>query len=275
MKKLFTGLIFLLFLTSSLYAITWDSCIEKYKKAKQFSENTKLMYIYLKSTKSCLKKFKKSLVLDPSPEFTIEAMNNNIEKIDTYINELIPNYQFQKISFRQIPKYVDLNAPIPILNKEYDNFIKFKGCNGVHAGDKIYTAKHCDIENSTHVKYDLSYLSSKKVSKLKTSKLDLNKLGSFKYYSMSKEGMFYKVLLQEDNCKFYKAKIVPNGINTSLDLADLEKKEEIRSDCLAIPSNSGGGVFQNDKLVGIISKTVFNNNQFVYSVIEPIHSMNK
>lgn len=78
--------------------------------------------------------------------------------------------------------------------------------------------------------------------------------------------MFYKILLQERDCKFYKAKYIPKGLNTSLDLTDLEKEEEIRSTCLAIPSNSGGGVFQEGHLVGIISKTVFNKNDFFYIV---------
>jgi hypothetical protein len=87
---------------------------------------------------------------------------------------------------------------------------------------------------------------------------------------MSREGMFYNILLEEKNCKFYMAKNIPIGFNTTLDYTDLSKKEEIRSNCLAIPSNSGGGVFQDGKLVGIISKTVFNENKFLYSVVEPI-----
>ena len=274
MKKIVIGTVVLLFYTNLLYAISWDSCIEKYKKAKQFSENTRLMYIYLKSTKTCLKKFKNTLIKTPDPDFTLQAMDNNIDKIDEYISELVPNYILPK-ALEEVPKYIYNNSSIPIFNKEYNHFIKFDKCNGVHAGNKIYTAKHCNIENASHIKYDLSYLDTRTTSKLKTSKIDLEKKGTFKYYSMSKEGMFYKVLLQEDNCKFYKAKVDPKGLNVNLNLADLEKEEEIRSSCIAIPSNSGGGVFQDDKLVGIISKTVFNENQFVYSVIEPIFQANK
>lgn len=271
MRKKLVGLIIFLLYTNLVYAVTWDNCIEKYSKAKQFSEQTKLMYIYLKSTKNCLIKFKNNLTQNPNPDFTIEAMNNNIRKIDNYINELIPKYEFPKNNLKQIPKYF-YNTSIPVPNKEYDNFIKFKKCNGIHAGDKIYTAKHCNIENSKHMKYDLSYIKSNEISNLEISKLDPKKKGTFKYYSMSKEGMFFNVLLKEENCSFYKAKVIPKGLNVNLNLADLEKEEEIRSSCLAIPSNSGGGVFQDDKLVGIISKTVFNNNQFLYSVIEPILS---
>ena len=61
----------------------------------------------------------------------------------------------------------------------------------------------------------------------------------------------------------------------TLDLTDLTKNSEIRSNCLAIPSNSGGAVFQEGKLVGIISKTVFNKNTFLYSVVEPILVFNE
>lgn len=82
--------------------------------------------------------------------------------------------------------------------------------------------------------------------------------------------MFYSILLKEKNCQFYKAKNEPTGLNTTLDLTDLTKEIEIRSNCLAIPSNSGGGVFQDGKLVAIISKTVFNKDEFSYSVVEPI-----
>lgn len=137
----------------------------------------------------------------------------------------------------------------------------------------IYTAKHCNINKSKNIRFDLNYIETNKISKLETSKLDLNKKGSFKYYSMSKEGMFFSALLEEKNCKFYKAKSSLTGLNTSLDLTDISKLNEIRSNCLAIPSNSGGGVFQDGKLVGIISKTVFNKKQFQYSVIEPIFSI--
>ena len=109
-------------------------------------------------------------------------------------------------------------------------------------------------------------------NELQNEKINLNKIGEFKYYSMSKEGMFYNTLLKEKNCRFYKAENKAIGLNITLDLTDLDKKVEIRSNCLAIPSNSGGGVFQDNKLVAIISKTVFNKNKFVYSVIEPIIS---
>lgn len=271
MKNLLITLIALLFSTSFSYAFSWDSCIEKYEKAKQFNDHTRLTYIYLKSTKNCLIKFKNFLINNPDPEFTIKAMNENIEKIDGYINHLVPNYNFPKNNVEQVPKYVHEESSLPKPNDEYVYFVKFKKCNGIHAGDKIYTAKHCKIENAKDIKYDLSYIKAKNKSNLKTSKLNLDKEGEFKYYSMSKEGMFYNVLLEENNCKFYKAKNIPKGLNTTLDLTDLEKKVEIRSTCLAIPSNSGGGVFQDNKLVGIISKTVFDKNRFLYSVVEPIY----
>ena len=272
MKKFNIVFIFLLLLLNISYAVTWDNCIEKYSKAKQFSEQTKLMYIYLKSTKNCLINFKNSLINKPNPEFTIEAMTNNIKKIDNYLNELIPKYEFPENNLKPIPKYL-YTATIPILNDEYNYFKKFKNCNAVHAGNKIYTAKHCDIKKSQHIKYDLSYIPTKKESSLKVSNLNMSKLGTFKYYSMSKLGMFYGVLLKEEDCNFYKAKINPKGITKKIDIVDLKKEFEIRSSCLAIPSNSGGGVFQNEKLVGIISKTVFNENKFLYSVIEPIIPM--
>lgn len=274
MKNLYITLIFLLSSMNFCYAFSWEDCIDKYERAKQYNDHTRLTYIYLKSTKNCLIKFKNSLIENPNPEFTIKAMNENIEKIDSYLNHLVPNYNFPKNSLEVIPKYLYTNS-MPVSNKEYDYFVKFKNCNGIHAGDKIYTAKHCNVEDSTNIKYDLSYIKSNTTTNLQTSKLDLNKSGKFKYYSMSKEGMFYNILLEENNCKFYKAKNIPKGLNTTLDLTDLEKKIEIRSNCLAIPSNSGGGVFQDNKLVGIISKTVFDKNMFLYSVIEPILPVNE
>lgn len=255
---------------TNVYAFTWDVCIKKYKKAKQFTENTRLSYIYLKGTKNCLVKFKNFLIQNPDPEFTVKAMNDNINMLNMYIDNLIPKYKYPKNHLEQVPKYLNINTSNPTLNKEYNYFKKFKSCNGIHAEDKIYTAKHCKIENSKNIQHDLNYVKTDEISKLEVSKLDLEKKGVFKYYSMSKEGMFYSVLLKEKNCKFYKAKNNPTGLNTTLDLSDLLKKEEIRSTCLAIPSNSGGGVFQNGKLVAIISKTVFNENKFQYSVVEPI-----
>ncbi|XPV69298.1 MAG: hypothetical protein ACNI25_01680 [Halarcobacter sp.] len=253
-----------------IYAFTWDDCSKKYEKARQFSDNVRLSYNYLKSTKSCLIKFKNFLIQNPNPEFTVEAMDTNILMLDKYLDNLTFKYTFSKNSLEQIPKYLNMNSDNPTINKEYNYFKKFKNCNGVHANNKIYTAKHCGIKQSKNIRFDLNYIPSKTISKLKISKLKLDKKGIFKYYSMSKEGMYYNVLLEEKNCKFYKAKNTPTGLNTTLDYTDLEKKEEIRSDCLAIPSNSGGGVFQDGKLVGIISKTVFNKNKFLYSVVEPI-----
>ena len=251
-------------------AFTWDDCIKKYEKAKQFQEHTRLSYTYLRFTKSCLIKFKNILVQQPNPEFTVKAMSNNIRMLDNHINNLMPKYSTSKNTLEQIPKYINNNTTHPIPNKEYSYFKRFKNCNGIHANDKIYTAKHCKIKESKNVHYDLNYIQSNTHSKLKVSKLDLSKKGTLKYYSMSQEGMYYRVLLKEKNCTFYKAKNLPTGLNTTLDNTDLEKEEEIRSNCLAIPSNSGGGAFQEGKLVGIISKTVFNDKEFLYSVIEPI-----
>lgn len=270
MKTLIKDLLLTLLSISTISAVTWDDCIEKYNKAKKFSENTQLAYIYLKSTKQCLSDFKKSLELQPNPEFTIEAMSDNIEMLEGYINKLVPTYNFTDNTLHHVPKYNNVNSSIPTINKDYEYSIKFNKCNGVHAGDKIYTAKHCNIKDSKTIHFDLSSVPTKTKTDLQVAKLDLEKEGSFKYYSMSKIGMFFGVLLQEDNCKFYKAKNVPTGINSNLDLTDLEKEYEIRSSCLAIPSNSGGGVFQDDKLVAIISKTVFNKDQFLYSIVEPI-----
>ncbi len=266
---------FFILLTNVLFAVSWDTCIEKYSKAKKFSDNTRLMYIYLKSTKNCLLKFKDSLKENPKSEFTLEAMDDNIKKINGYMEELIPNYIYPNSNLEQIPKYIYTQQSIPKFNTDYMHFVKFKKCNGIHAKDKIYTAKHCNIENSMHIKDDLSYIKTNTISKLETNKLDLNKSGTFKYYSMSKEGMFYNVLIKESDCKFYEEKVGISALTQSLDLADLNKKTEIRSNCLAIPSNSGGGVFQDNKLVGIISKTVFKNDIFLYSVIEPIHTVYK
>jgi len=270
MKKLYIILSILLISSNSLYAFTWDKCIEKYEKAKQFSDNARLSYLYLKSTKSCLIKFKKLLIQNPNPDFTVKAMSNNILMLNKNINSLLPEYKYPKNNLETIPKYIYSNSNIPTLNKQYKYFKKFKACNGIHANNKIYTAKHCNVKDSRNIKHDLSYIQAQTYSELKVSKLDLNKKGIFKYYSMSKVGMFYTSLLQERNCSFYKSENTPTGQNTTLDLADLSKKIEIRSSCLAIPSNSGGGVFQDGKLVGIISKTVFDNNKFLYSIIEPI-----
>jgi len=269
MKTIIKGLTLILLSISTIFAVTWDDCIDKYEKAKKFSDNTQLMYIYLKSTKMCLTKFKEKLKLNPDPEFTIQAMSNNIEKLESYIEKTLPTYKFPNNTLQQVPRYLDENSNL-VYNQEYQYFKKFKQCNGVHAEDKIYTAKHCNIENSKNLHFDLSVLPAKSLSNLKVGQLDLNKKGTFKYYSMSKLGMFFGTLLKEDNCRFYKEKNIPKGINTTLDLADLEKEFEIRSSCLAIPSNSGGGVFQDGKLVGIISKTVFNKKQFLYSIIEPV-----
>jgi|GEM_PF-7108077 len=273
MEKLYIVLILFLLNINTLYAFTWETCINKYQKAKEFSEHTKLMYIYLKSTKKCLIKFKNSLIENPNPKFNIDAMDDNIKMINSYLNKIVPNYTYPKNNLEQIPKYISKNSTTPVFNEEYENFKKFKNCNGVHAENKIYTAKHCDIKGAKNIRYDLSYIKTKTLSKLKTAKLKLDKLGTFKYYSMSNEGMFYNALLKETNCSFYKAKNKPNGLNTTLDIVDLKKKEEIRSNCLAIPSNSGGGVFQNGNLVGIISKTVFDDNRFLYSVVEPIYPL--
>lgn len=270
MKKLYIILCVLLLSNSYIYAFTWEDCIEKYEKAKQFSENTRLSYIYMKSTKNCLIKFKKLLMQDPDPDFTVKAMSNNILMLDKNINKLLPQYHYPKNHLEDIPRYININSQTHILNKDYTYIKKFKDCNGIHAQNKIYTAKHCNIKKSENIHHDLSYIKANKTSNLKIAKINLKKEGTFKYYSMSKVGMFYNTLLQEEKCKFYEAKNTPKGINTSLDLADLSKEKEIRSTCLAIPSNSGGGVFQDNKLVGIISKTVFDKNKFLYSVIETI-----
>ena len=270
MKKLYIVLSILLITSSNIYAFTWDECIQRYEKARQFSDNVRLSYLYLKSTKTCLIKFKKILEKNPNPEFTVKAMNDNILMLSENIDKLLPSYKYPKNNLETVPKYLYTNSNTPILNKEYKYFKKFKECNGVHANNKIYTAKHCNINNSKNIKHDLNYLEASHKSELQVSKLNLNKKGTFKYYSMSKLGMFYESLLKERNCSFYKFQNKAEGQNTSLDLADLSKKTEIRSNCLAIPSNSGGGVFQDGKLVGIISKTVFDKNRFLYSVIEPI-----
>lgn len=270
MRKLYIILCVLLISSNYIYAFTWDDCIERYGKAKQFSDNTRLLYVYLKSTKNCLINFKDFLIQNPDSDFTVEAMNDNILMLNINIDKLIPQYIFPKNTLEHIPKYLYINTPTPVFNKEYNYFKKFKNCNGIHANNKIYTAKHCNIEESKNIRFDLNYIETKTISELKVSRLNIDNIGTFKYYSMSKEGMFYNELLEEKNCKFYKAKNLPKGLNTTLDLADLTKRSEIRSNCLAIPSNSGGGVFQEDKLVGIISKTVFDKNKFLYSVIEPI-----
>lgn len=270
MKKLSKKLFILLISVTFVYALSWDDCLKKYEKAKQFTDNTELSYLYLKATKTCLVRFRNFLTLNPNPEFRLKSMNDNIIMLDNYLNDLIPSYRFSKNNLETIPKYLNLNSDKPIFNKEYRYFVRFKNCNGIHANNRIYTAKHCNIKNSKNIQDDLSYVESNTVSKLKIAKLKLNKKGTFKYYSMSKEGMFNKVLLQEKNCMFYKTKNTPVGMNINLDLSSLSKEYEIRSNCLAIPSNSGGGVFQDGKLVAIISKTVFDNNEFLYSVIEAI-----
>lgn len=270
MKEIYKILFIFLISINSIYALTWEDCLNKYEKVKLFTENTRLSYIYLKATKSCLVKFKNSLINNPNPEFSIKAMNENILMLTENINNLIPQYIFPKNTLEHIPKYLDINKDKPIINKEYLYLKRFKNCNGVHAGNKIFTAKHCKINKSTNLQFDINYIKTKKYSNLKIAKLLIHKKGTFKYYSMSREGMFYNALIQEKNCKFYKAKNTPDGLNTSLDLTSLVKKNEIRSTCLAIPSNSGGGVFQEGKLVAIISKTVFIKNKFSYSVIEPI-----
>jgi len=270
MKKLIVIFLILFASITQIYAFTWNECIKKYERAKQFNDYTRLSYIYLKSTRNCIIKFKNFLIQNPNPNFSVKSMNENITMLNNYLNQLLPNYNYNQNNLEQIPKYLNMDSKEPIKNNEYKYFIKFDGCNGVHANNKIYTARHCKIKESKNKHYDLNYIETNTTSKLKIEKLDTSKKGTFKYYSMSKEGMFYNVLLQEKNCKFYKAKNIPTGVNSSLDLTDLKKKEEIRSNCLAIPSNSGGGVFQEGKLVGIISKTVFNDNRFLYSVIEPI-----
>ena len=77
-------------------------------------------------------------------------------------------------------------------------FKRFDNCNGIHAGNLIYTAKHCQVKDSKVLHYDISTLQTKTTSKLQIAKLNLHKRGSFKYYSMSKIGQFFNVLLQEE-----------------------------------------------------------------------------
>jgi len=275
MKKLYKILVLLLLGSDLLFAMSWDKCIKKYNKAKEFSQNIQLSYYYLKSTRQCLVKFKHLLQLHPNPKFTIKAMDNNIKKINKAISILLPSYNITQNTLVSIPKYLQLNSSIPIVNQEYKYFKRFNNCNGVHAFNKVYTAKHCEVHNAKNIRNDLSYIDANDISDLQIAKLNLNSIGTFKYYSMSKEGMFFNILLKESNCKFFHTENIPTGINSTLDFADLNKKMEIRSTCLAIPSNSGGGVFQNNKLVAIISKTVFKNNQFSYSIVEPIIPFNK
>ncbi len=270
MKKLYLIICVLLLNCNIIYAFTWEDCVERYEKVKQFSDNIRLSYLYLKSTKTCLVKFKTILLQNPNPDFTVEAMNDNINMIDKNIKNLLPKYIHPKNSLLDIPKYININTKKPLINENFAYIKKFKNCNGIHANDKIYTAKHCNIKDSKNLHFDLDYIKTKNNSKLKIGRLDLNKTGVFKYYSMSKAGRFYTTPLKEENCKFYEAKNSMTGLNLTLDLTDLSKKVEIRSTCLAIPSNSGGGVFQNGKLVAIISKTVFNKDRFLYSVVEPI-----
>lgn len=270
MKKLYLIICVLLLNCNIIYAFTWEDCVERYEKVKQFSDNIRLSYLYLKSTKTCLVKFKTILLQNPNPDFTVEAMNDNINMIDRNIKNLLPKYIHPKNSLIDIPKYININTKKPLINENFAYIKKFKNCNGIHANDKIYTAKHCNIKDSKNLHFDLDYIKTKNNSKLKVGRLDLNKTGVFKYYSMSKAGRFYTTPLKEENCKFYEAKNSMTGLNLTLDLTDLSKKVEIRSTCLAIPSNSGGGVFQDGKLVAIISKTVFNKDRFLYSVVEPI-----
>lgn len=270
MKKLYLIICVLLLNCNIIYAFTWEDCVERYEKVKQFSDNIRLSYLYLKYTKTCLVKFKTILLQNPNPDFTVEAMNDNINMIDRNIKNLLPKYIHPKNRLIDIPKYININTKKPLINENFAYIKKFKNCNGIHANDKIYTAKHCNIKDSKNLHFDLDYIKTKNNSKLKIGRLDLNKTGVFKYYSMSKAGRFYTTPLKEENCKFYEAKNSMTGLNLTLDLTDLSKKVEIRSTCLAIPSNSGGGVFQNGKLVAIISKTVFNKDRFLYSVVEPI-----
>ena len=270
MKTIYKILVLLLLGKGLLFAVSWEDCIDRYNKAKEFKDNIHLSYNYLKSTKQCLEKFKDILLLHPNSEFTIDAMNKNIDIINESINKLLPNYNTSKNSLSSVPQYLQTTTNTLVVNQEYNYFKKFNNCNGIHAGNKIYTAKHCGINNSKNIRNDLSYINIDTVSNLEIEKLDINKLGTFAYYSMSKEGMFFNILLKESKCKFYKVINIPSGINKTLDLADLNKASEIRSSCLAIPSNSGGGVFQENKLVAIISKTVFEKNKFLYSIIEPI-----
>ena len=275
MKKLYLMICVLLLNCNIIYAFTWEDCVERYEKVKQFSDNIRLSYLYLKSTRTCLVKFKTILLQNPNLDFTVEAMNDNINMIDKNIKNLLPKYIHPKNSLQDIPKYININTENPLINKKYTYIKKFKNCNGIHANNKIYTAKHCNIKDSKNLHFDLDYIKTKTHSKLKIGRLDLNKTGVFKYYSMSKVGRFYTTPLKEKNCKFYEAKNSIAGLNLTLDLTDLTKKVEIRSTCLAIPSNSGGGVFQDGKLVAIISKTVFNNNRFLYSIVEPIIPRNE
>ena len=121
MKKLF-GILFILAMSiTQIEAFTWDACITKYSKAKQFSHSTRLAYLYLKSTQSCLIKFKEILKQAPNPEFTVEAMNDNIVMLEKAINTLLPNYVTYNI-IEEIPKYLNINSAKPIKNIEYEYF---------------------------------------------------------------------------------------------------------------------------------------------------------
>ncbi len=166
MRKIFIIFFALLILANNIHAFTWDECINKYEKAKRFSDNTRLSYLYLKSTKNCLIKFKDFLVQNPSLEFKVESMNENILMLDKYIYTLLPRYTFLQNNLEAIPKYLHLNSSTPIINKEYDYFKKFKNCNGVHANNKVYTAKHCKIKDSRNIHFDLSYIKTNANSKL-------------------------------------------------------------------------------------------------------------
>ena len=193
------------------------SALTNMKKQNALVTNTRLSYIYLKSTKHCLMKFKDFLVQNPDPEFKIQSMSDNILMLDKYIYTLVPRYTFLQNNLESIPKYLNLDSSNPTLNKEYQYFKKFKNCNGIHANKKIYTAKHCKIKDSKNIHFDLSYINTNARSTLEINKLSLSKVGTFIYYSMSKEGMFYNVLLKEKNCVFYKAPTSLIGLNSTLD----------------------------------------------------------
>lgn len=174
MKKLFLVLTLLIISSHYTYAFTWEKCLERYKEAKEFSDNTQLLYIYLKSTRTCIVKFKNSLIQNPNPEFSIDSMNDNIEMLDENINALIPKYEYPQNTLEEIPKYTNIDEK-PTLNEEYGYFKKFKNCNGIHANNKIYTAKHCDVNDSKNSHYDLSYIDVDTTSNLLVSRLDLEK----------------------------------------------------------------------------------------------------
>lgn len=137
MRKIYIVLCVLLINTSFIYAYTWDDCIDRYKNAKKFQDNTELLYVYLKSTKNCLINFKKSLENNPNPEFTTQAMDNNIEIIDKNIEQIIPKYKYPKNELNHIPMYHDLKELK--YREEYDYIKKFKSCNGIHAKNNLHS----------------------------------------------------------------------------------------------------------------------------------------